>query len=264
MSVSLLFTGEQMVAFLLVLSRVAGLMIFLPVPGLRALPESLRPMVALALSLPLLDRLPALPVESLTPSTLLLWCAAEITLGLLWGLTVHFLIESFVLGAQFLALQAGYGYASIVDPSTQADAGLLQVLAQLMASLLFFATGLHRQILFLMAESIHRVPPGQFTVSTLTANRLIELGASMLEIAARLAMPLLALLILIDLALALLGRVQTQLQLLPMAFPAKMLASLLVLGMLSTTYTRVYDSFGREIVRFLNGVVLGGQGLAGG
>lgn len=263
MPLSLLFSAEQMVAFLLVLSRTAGLMIFLPVPGLRSIPEAIRPLIALALALPLLPRLPALPAEAFQPGTLLLWCLAEVTFGLLWGITVHFLIESFVLGAQFLALQAGYGYASMVDPATQADAGLLQVIAQLMASLLFFATGLHRQILYLMAESITRIPPGQFAVNIDTATRLISLGASMLEVAVRLAMPLLALLLLIDLALALLGRIQAQLQLLPLVFPAKLLASLLVLGLLTGAYTRVYQSFAREILRFLNEVVLG-QGTAPG
>ncbi len=263
MPVNLLFTAEQLVSFLLVLSRMAGLMIFLPVPGLRAIPETTRPLIALALTLPLLSRLPALPGDVLQPGTLVLWCMAELTFGLLWGITVHFLIESFVLGAQFLALQAGFGYASIVDPSTQADAGLLQILAQLMASLLFFATGLHRQILFLMAESITRVPPGQFALSLDTADQLIRLGGSMLEVATRLAMPLLALLLLIDLALALLGRVQSQLQLLPLVFPAKLLASLLVLGLLTGAYTRVFQSFGREIIRFLNAVVLGGTAPPG-
>ncbi|MCW5962999.1 MAG: flagellar biosynthetic protein FliR [Bryobacterales bacterium] len=257
MPVSLLFTAEQMVSFLLVLSRMTGLMIFLPVPGLRAIPDTMRPLVALALTLPLLARLPALPAEAYQPGTLLLWCAAELTFGLLWGITVHFLIESFVLGAQFLALQAGFGYASMVDPSTQADAGLLQILAQLMASLLFFATGLHRQVLFLMAESITHIAPGQVAVSLDTADRLIQLGASMLEVATRLAMPLLALLLLIDLALALLGRVQAQLQLLPLVFPAKLVASLFVLGLLTGAYTRVFQGFAREIIRFLNGVVLG-------
>lgn len=263
MPLNFYLSAEQMVSFLLVLSRLAGLMIFLPIPGLRSVPEAIRPLIALAFSVPMLSRMPPLPTEATDPGVLVLWSISELALGLLWGLTVHFLVESFVLGAQFLALQAGFGYASIIDPSTQADAGLLQILAQLMASLLFFATGLHRQILYLMAESVTRLPPGQFIVRIDTAEELIRLGASMIEVAARLAMPLLALLILIDLALALLGRVQAQLQLLPMAFPAKLLVSLLVLGFLSAAYARVFSDFGKEIVHFLNGVVLGSGPIRG-
>jgi flagellar biosynthetic protein FliR len=143
MPASFHLSTEYIISFLLVLSRLAGLMIFLPVPGLRSVPETIRPLVALALSVPMVSRVPTMPMSAADSGVLVMWGISELALGLLWGLVVHFLVESFVLGAQFLALQAGFGYASIIDPSTQADAGLLQILAQLMASLLFFATGLH-------------------------------------------------------------------------------------------------------------------------
>ncbi len=255
MPVELVFSEPRLLNFVLVLSRMAGLLIFLPVPGLRALPERVRPLVAVVLTLPLVARAPALAFHELTGGRMLLNCLSELCFGLLWGLAVHFLVEAFVLGAQFLALQAGFGYASMIDPSTQADAGLLQILAQLIASLLFFATGMHRQILYLMGESITRVPPGSYAAGEAVAGQLVRLGASMFEIAARLSMPLIALLLLIDLSLALLGRVQSQLQLLSMMFPAKLLLSLFVLGLLSATYVRLYEIFGRNVVAFLEGVL---------
>ena len=46
----------------------------------------------------------------------------------------------------------------------------------------------------------------------------------------RLALPVVALLVMVDVALALLGRLNQQLQLLSLAFPAKMLTALLVLS----------------------------------
>lgn len=265
MPVELLFTEAGILRFLLVLSRMAGLLIFLPVPGLRALPESIRPLVAVALTVPLLGLAPPLPVGAADAGSMVLWCLAELCFGLLWGLAVHFLIEAFVLGAQFLTLQAGYGYASVIDPSTQADAGLLQILAQLVASLLFFATGMHRQILFLMADSLVRIPPGTYIPTVATANELIELGTVMIEIATRLSLPLIGLLLLIDLSLALLGRVQAQLQMLSMAFPAKLLLSLFVLGMMSTTYVRLYEIFGGRVIAFLEGATrMAAQSTRGG
>lgn len=262
MPVELAISEARILSFLLVLSRMSGLLIFLPIPGLRALPESVRPLVAIALTVPLLARAPSLPPGEVSSGLMLMWCLSELCFGLLWGLAVHFLIEAFVLGAQFLALQAGFGYASIIDPSTQADAGLLQILAQLIASLLFFATGMHRQVLYLMGESIARVPPGSYLADVSAANQLVQLGASMFEIAARLSMPLIALLLLIDLSLALLGRVQSQLQLLSMIFPAKLLLSLFVLGMMSTTYVRLYEIFGDKVVAFLEGTLQMAVGAA--
>ena len=55
--------------------------------------------------------------------------------------------KSFAMAAQVLGLQAGYAFASTIDPNTQADSGVLVVFAQLMAGLLFFALGLDREVL---------------------------------------------------------------------------------------------------------------------
>jgi hypothetical protein len=59
--------------------------------------------------------------------------------------------------------------------------------------------------------------------------------------------------------------VQAQLQMLSMAFPAKLLLSLFVLGMMSTTYVRLYEIFGDRVVAFLDGATrLAAQAPLGG
>ena len=64
----------------------------------------------------------------------------------------------------------------------------------------------------------------------------------MFTIGLRLAMPVIALLLLIDIALALLGRMQQQLQLLSLAFPVKMLATVALMTALAPVVARVYES----------------------
>jgi flagellar biosynthetic protein FliR len=54
-------------------------------------------------------------------------------------------------------------------------------------------------------------------------------------------MPVIALLLLIDIALALLGRMQQQLQLLSFAFPVKMLATLALLAVLAPVTARIFE-----------------------
>ena len=74
-------------------------------------------------------------------STMVLWMFSELALGICIGLAVSFIAEAIVFGAQALGLQAGYGYASVVDPTTQSRFNVLPVLANLCAGLLFFTTG---------------------------------------------------------------------------------------------------------------------------
>jgi flagellar biosynthetic protein FliR len=55
----------------------------------------------------------------------------------------------------------------------------------------------------------------------------------------RLALPIVALLVMVDVALALLGRINAQLQLLSLAFPAKMLTTLILLSWLAAMFPRI-------------------------
>ena len=62
------------------------------------------------------------------------------------------------------------------------------------------------------------------------APAIIRLGAILFSVGLRLALPVVALLVMVDVALALLGRVNAQLQLLSLAFPLKMFLTLVVFG----------------------------------
>ena len=66
---------------------------------------------------------------------------AEAGIGIAVGLAVAFLTEGFQMGAQIISLQAGYSFATTIDPTSGADSGVLLTIAQLTAGLLFFATG---------------------------------------------------------------------------------------------------------------------------
>lgn len=226
MQSSLSAPGAILLSFLLALGRVSGVVAFLPMPGLRNAPDMTRIALALSLTFCLSPFWP--PPPSTVPGivTLLLWVLSEAAFGVLLGLFISVLVESFQLGAQLLGLQAGFSYASTVDPTSQADSSVLQVLSQLLGATLFFSLGLHRQVVALLAKSLQTVPPGSFVPSRAAADSIINFSGTMFSTGLRIAFPVLALLLLVDLSLALLSRIQAQLQLLTLAFPAKMLAGI--------------------------------------
>jgi flagellar biosynthetic protein FliR len=224
--------------FLLVLARVAGVFAFVPLPGFRSVPEPARAIFALAVTLTLAPQWPQVRVPD-GPGQLAVWVAGEAAFGLAIGIVIAMLLEAFALAAQIFGLQAGYAYASTVDPTTQADSGVLMVIAQLAAGLLFFAMGLDREVLRLIALSLERVPPGEFTVTRSAAESVVRLGNTMFGVALRLAFPVVALLLMADMALALAGKLNQHLQLLSLAFPVKMLAALLVLSVTVSLFPRL-------------------------
>src|SRR5208337_4261075 len=96
-----------------------------------------RILLMLGVSVALFPVWPRVPAN--TPAGLLaVWLLSEAALGVGIGLAVGFAVEAFSVGAQLVGMQAGYSFASTVDPSTQADSTVLIVLAQTSAAVLFF------------------------------------------------------------------------------------------------------------------------------
>jgi flagellar biosynthesis protein FliR len=240
-----LVSTAAVLGFLLTLARIAGAFVFVPVPGLKNTFELPRIMLALAVTLSLYPQWPRIAPET-SPALLVLWVMAEAALGIGIGLAVGFASEALALGGQIMGLQAGYAYASTVDPSTQADSGILVVFSQLAAGLLFFALGLDREVLRIFARSLETCPPGTFTLTRPAAEHILALGSTMFSTGLRLALPMVALLIMVDISLALLGRVNSQLQLLTVAFPIKMMVGLTLLGWLTLLFPVLFRAVSRQ------------------
>ncbi len=224
MQSSLIIAPAALFSFLLALARVSGVVAFLPLPGLRNAPDMTRVAVALAMTLCLAQVWPGPPVANPGMLTITIWMIAEAGFGLFLGLIVSTVVEAFQIAAQVLGFQAGFSYASSVDPNSQADSTVLQVFAQLLAGSMFFILGLHRELLRLVAQSFTAVPAGSFIAKPGTADAVIIFTGTMFSTGLRIALPVVGLLLLVDFALALLSRMQAQLQLITVAFPAKMLA----------------------------------------
>ncbi len=242
--------------FLLVLARVSGLVAFVPIPGLAAGPDASRAVLALALTVTLFPVWPHPAAEALPIGRMLGWVIAEAGFGLTIGVAVSFLLEGIQLAAQIVGLEAGYSFASTIDPATQADTTTLQIMAQLFAGSLFFALGFDRQVLHVLASSLQSIPSGSNALTGPLVDGVARLGSGIFVTGLQLALPVLALTLLLDVAFAVLGRLHAQLQLLSLSFAAKMLVSLAFLASILTLYPAVFEKFGEAtfgtLLRLLN------------
>jgi flagellar biosynthesis protein FliR len=145
------------------------------------------------------------------------------------------------MAAHIIGLQAGYSFASTIDPSTEADSAVLQVLTQLMAGIVFFALGLDRQVIRVLAESFTSVPLIAAARSASLMEAVIGLGSQVFLVGLRLAMPVMALLLLAELSFAILAKVHSQFHMQSLAFPSKMLTGLAVLAITLSSICTVWS-----------------------
>ena len=220
-----------MAHFAVALARIAAAMTFVPLPGLREATTVPRVVLSICLALILA---PALAVQTNDPIPTLAAAAwrlpQEAALGLGAGVIVGWIMEVFTFGMQLISVPAGFSYASTIDPATQADSGVLQVAGQLAAGLLFVSLGWEREILRAFALSFERTAPGAGALGPELATMAIRWSGAALTLGFRLAMPVTAFLLLLDVTLALLGRTQPQMPLINLALPVKMGATLLLLA----------------------------------
>lgn len=246
-----------LLAFVLVLARMAGVFVFVPLPVKDAGPSVARIVFAVASTVALFPRWPAVDVAGASmPAQMTAWMISEAALGLTIGLMAGFLAEALTLGAQILSLQAGYAYASVVDPTTQADSDVLQVFAQLTAGLLFFTLGLHRFVIRVFAASLDSYPPGRFVLNRNLVESVTQLGSHVFTIGLRLAFPIVGLLLMTEIALALLGRISAQLHL-GMHGPAiKMMLALLTLVSVLGIAPQLYRNYAAEVFSLIERIVV--------
>jgi flagellar biosynthesis protein FliR len=235
-------------AFGLVLARVAGVFFFLPLPVRDATPGIARAVFAVAVTLALFPHWPEVDVRLATTGMFAVWFAGEAAFGLAAGLLVGFLAEALMLSAQLVSLQAGYAYASVVDPTTQADSDVLQVVARLTGGLLFFAFGLDGQILRALALSLEIHPPGQFVLTRTLVATVFALGANVFALGLRLAFPVIGLLLLTDISLALVGRLSSSLQLVHVSMSVKMLLALAALAATLKVVPGLYLAYAGQLL----------------
>src|SRR6476619_5604388 len=121
MPASLTVSLSTVFGFLLVLTRVGGAFVFLPLPGVKDGPQAARVVLAVALTFSLYPIWPPPDVAGLSPGPMAGFLLSEAAFGITAGLAVAFLAEAFLFAAQVIGMQAGFTYASTVDPTTQAD-----------------------------------------------------------------------------------------------------------------------------------------------
>lgn len=245
MHISPAIPATVLYGFLLVLARMTGVFIFLPLPGLQSGPSAPKILLAMVLTFGMYSRWPVLASAPQSMMQVAGWMLAEAAIGVATGLAAAFLIEAVTFAAQAISTQAGFAYASTIDPNTEADSTVLLILAQLTAGLLFFAMGFDRVLLTILARSLETHPPGAFVASPANVEALVLLGSTIFTTGVHLALPLMALLFLIDLSIGLLGRLNSQLQLIALAFPAKMFAALAALSFLVLLIPKLYEQVGQ-------------------
>lgn len=223
------FTGAKAALWVLVLTRITGLLAAFPLLGSEQMPLQLRAALGALLATVIL---PVIPVPSMVPSglpELAGLMASELAIGLLLGTVVAWVLEAVAFAGTLMDTQMGFSFVQFLDPATSQSTSISGSLMMQISALMVFITGLHHQMILALVESYRVAPMGQGV--PLQAMGLITLIGQLLVKGFQLAFPVLAVLFLVDVILGISGKFMPQLQLLQLSFPVKIAMGLMILGL---------------------------------
>jgi flagellar biosynthesis protein FliR len=231
---------------MLVSVRLGVVVLMTPVFSLIALPVNIRVLFVLALSAMLVSamdpRFPGPTIDS--PGSLALAAATEFALGsiLAFGLLAGF--AAFQFAGRIMDIQLGFGVAGLIDPTTRNQAPLLGTILNMAAVLTFFLVGGHRLLLRGLAFSLQQIPPGAALTSVPLDRVLAQFGAMFVH-AALLSAPVMTVVLLVDIAMAMMARTMPQMNVFIIGLPLKILVGLVVLaislGFLEPAFSLVFE-----------------------
>jgi flagellar biosynthetic protein FliR len=208
-------------ALVLALVRVGGIVVFAPFFSSSALPVRAKAVFVGAVAGLLAPLVAALPHSrpEISCSTLL----GEVAVGLVYGLALAMLNELMLFAGHILGLQFSFSMVNLLDPTSSIQTPLMGDLLQLMGTLVLLAAGLDRILLASMFRSFRAVPLGSYAMAPVTAQAIVRAAGSTFLAAVELAAPVLAATMLIEVAIALMGKLSPQLPVMSLTVPVKTL-----------------------------------------
>src|SRR5215213_8380926 len=217
-------------ALLLGTAQATGFVLLAPPFNSRSIPAPVKGAFAMALSLLLSTEIaPSLPEP--TPGFLLVATITEVVIGAALGFVVQVLFTAVQMAGDLLDVTGGFSLQPAYDPLSMTQNSTVGRLHYLLAITLLFTSGGHLLIVKGFATSYEGLPVGGDVPTDQLGAVLLTAFSMMFLAALQIAGPMVAVLLLADVALALLSRAAPALNVFSTGPPLKIMLTLAMLGL---------------------------------
>lgn len=221
-------TFEPFIRFGILMVRPGMLVVAAPPFGAAYAPLPVRLGLTILLTVVLLP-VTAAPV-SFGLIDLVVVVARELAVGFSLAMGIRALIGGAELAGHLTGYQLGFSYGSIVDPQSGVRNSMFAVLYANLAVITFFGTNGHHALIRAMAASYAQIPIGIGHIDGSLVTTVTGMLGVVFVLGVRLAMPLILVLLVVEVALGLVSRAAPGINLMVVSQPLRLLIGLLVLA----------------------------------
>jgi flagellar biosynthetic protein FliR len=222
-------------AFFYPFFRFAALAGTAPLLSHASVPRRVRLGLALLLTVIVAPTLPAAALPSPFSAAGGVLIVQQVLVGVTIGFVMQFAFSAVTLAGDMIGLQMGLSFASLVDPQHSEQVPLIGGFLSLVLTLLFLAMNGHLMMLAALADSFNAFPVRADAVALKDWGHLAGSASIIFSAGLQIALPIIAALLMVNLALGVLTRTAPQLNLFAVGFPITLAVGLLML-MLTMPY----------------------------
>ena len=165
----------------------------------------------------------------------------EVMIGLFIGFLVSVIFAAFQLSGQYLAVQVGFGVNEVLDPIGQVSVPLEGQFKNLIGILVLLAMNGHHLLIQGVYRSYEMAPIMSVHKAFLGGllKYLLHTFSGMFVVALKIALPVVAIVFLVEISLGVLARVAPQMNIMMLGFPFKVAISFVVMIVVTPLIVRI-------------------------
>ncbi|MBX9900139.1 MAG: flagellar biosynthetic protein FliR [Burkholderiaceae bacterium] len=206
-------------SFIWPLTRILGLIVIAPPFGNNAVPARVKLVLGIGMALLVAPTLQPLPKVDLLSLTAIMILAQQFIIGMAMGFIIRVVFAGIELAGEIIGYTMGFGFASFFNPLSQTRSSAISQFLILVATAVFLALDLHLAVFASLIESFRTIPITGTLSFGFSFEKLALFGESIFRTALQLSLPVVAALLIANIALGILTRAAPQLNLYGIGFP---------------------------------------------
>jgi flagellar biosynthetic protein FliR len=212
------------------LTRILGLVASAPLFGHASVPTQVKLILGVLLALIIAPTVPAIPALDPMSYAGLLILVQEMLVGVAMGFSMRLVFAAIEYAGELASSTMGLSFASFFDPTTQGRSAAISQFLSMVATMAFLAVNAHLVLLAALSESFVSLPISSTPLSLAAPLELARLGSRIFSAGLQIALPIIAALLITNVALGILTRAAPQLNIFGIGFPITLGVGLLTLS----------------------------------
>jgi flagellar biosynthetic protein FliR len=227
------------------LTRILSMIASSPILGNKQIPARVKLGLSVLLTIIIAPTVGDMPTVSIGSPQGLLIMVQQIIIGVAMGFTMRLIFTAVEMAGELAGLQMGLGFASFYDPVNASQSPIVAQWLGMVAALVFLAINGHLYMLSALAESFRTLPVGDMMPNQ-GFHDVALWGGSIFAYALQISLPILAALLITNIALGILTRAAPQLNLFAIGFPITLAIGFFVLALSMPNFIPMLDRMTQE------------------